>query len=375
MTDVDCLNRALKLRQFIRANSVDHPIKTIQKFCLEKVGHTSTIVQEYHKLTTLDAVVRSAQSTINILCDHARNMVENHVDEFRGDIDAIYLMGTTNINHYLIRKRMLLQNALAAPIRREGIIDLYELCAEHETQMNRNDRVRIDNLKACFPRNMVELASAFDPDDNDVSGGMTHYLNHKKYWIELRLITTKDMQLTLKNIMGKVEVQNFDQRLGIVGYDSTQIGKFRNQCKNIKLRHMYLRLVNRDFYTKERMLRFRMSLSDACERCGEVETYRHLFWECVESRRVWRSFNEYMNEIGHVHRVDSFEKVFAIDDNRIISMIKVRVVQAMIQISRPVAWGVARIRTLALELKCIELYNSAVVGKKEATRLNWENIA
>ena len=67
--------------------------------------------------------------------------------------------------------------------------------------------------------------------------------------------TTKDMQLTLKNIMGRVEVQNFDQRLGMVGYDCAQIGKFRNQCKNMKLRHMYLRLVNRDFYTK-----FRISL-------------------------------------------------------------------------------------------------------------------
>ena len=133
---------------------------------------------------------------------------------------------------------MLLQNALAAPMRREGIIDLYELCAEHETQMNRNDRIRIDNLKTCFPRNMVELAGAFDPDDNDASGGITHYLNHNKCWMEMRLMTTKDMQLTLKNIMSKVEVQNFDQRLGIVGYDSTQIGKFRNQCKNIKLRHM-----------------------------------------------------------------------------------------------------------------------------------------
>ena len=65
MTDVDCLNRALKLRQFIRANSVDHPIKTIQKYCLEKLVHTDTILQEYHNLTTLDAVVRSAQSTIN----------------------------------------------------------------------------------------------------------------------------------------------------------------------------------------------------------------------------------------------------------------------------------------------------------------------
>ena len=47
-------------------------------------------------------------------------------------------MGTTNINHYLIRKGMLLQNAMAAPLRRDGIIDLHELCAEHETQMNRN---------------------------------------------------------------------------------------------------------------------------------------------------------------------------------------------------------------------------------------------
>ena len=81
-----------------------------------------------------------------------------------------------------------------------------------------------------------------------------------------------------------------------------------------------------------------------------------------------------MREIGHVHRVNSYEKVFTIDDNRIISMIKVRVVQAMIQVARPVAWGVGRIRALALELKCIELYNSAVAGKKEATRLNWENI-
>ena len=61
---------------------------------------------------------------------------------------------------------MLLQNALAAPLRRDGIIDLYELCGEDETQMNRNERIRIDNLKACFPRHMMELAGAFDPDDN-----------------------------------------------------------------------------------------------------------------------------------------------------------------------------------------------------------------
>ena len=86
----------------------------------------------------------------------------------------------------------------------------------------------------------------------------------------------------------------------------------------------------------------------------------HLFWGCRESRGVWRSFNEYMNVIGHEHRVTRYEDVFTIDDNRIISMIKVRVIQAMIQVVRPTAWGVGRVRGLAMELKCIEIYNATI---------------
>ena len=39
-----------------------------------------------------------------------------------------------------------------------------------------------------------------------------------------------------------------------------------------------------------------------------------------------------------------------------ISMIKVRVIQAMIQVARPTARGVGRVRELAMELKCIEIY-------------------
>ena len=46
-------------------------------------------MQEYEKLTSKDAVVRSAQSTINILCDYMRKMLEDNMDEFRGDTSAI----------------------------------------------------------------------------------------------------------------------------------------------------------------------------------------------------------------------------------------------------------------------------------------------
>ena len=66
----------LYLNHFRYSSKNSPKSKIIQKYCLEKLGHTRSILQEYHKLTTLDAVVRSAQSTINTLCDHVRNMVE-----------------------------------------------------------------------------------------------------------------------------------------------------------------------------------------------------------------------------------------------------------------------------------------------------------
>ena len=58
-----------------------------------------------------------------------------------------------------------------------------------------------------------------------------------------------------------------------------------------------------------------------------------------------------------MHRITTYEEVFTIDDNRIISMLKARIIQAMIQVERPTTLGVGRVRGLAMELKRIELYN------------------
>ena len=55
-------------------------------------------------------------------------------------------------------------------------------------------------------------------------------------------------------------------------------------------------------------------------------------------------------------------------------MIKVRVIQAMIQIERPSGWGIERFRKVALELKCIEIYNAAVKVKKDVTKTKWEPV-
>ena len=53
ITDVDCLNKALKLRQYIRAGKSSHPMSNIQRFWMEKLGYTSCIKKEYDKITFL----------------------------------------------------------------------------------------------------------------------------------------------------------------------------------------------------------------------------------------------------------------------------------------------------------------------------------
>ena len=39
ITDVECHNKSLKLRQFLRANGSKHSIARIQMYCIEKLGY------------------------------------------------------------------------------------------------------------------------------------------------------------------------------------------------------------------------------------------------------------------------------------------------------------------------------------------------
>jgi hypothetical protein len=118
-----------------------------------------------------------------------------------------------------------------------------------------------------------------------------------------------------------------------------------------------------------------MSRDNECERCGLVESYKYLIWDCTESRRVWDCFNNYILSInGSMYLVRCYDDVFNIYSDRIISILKVRVIQAMIQIERPVGWTTNNIRKLALELKNIEIYNSVIKKKSEKIRNIWRQI-
>ena len=59
------------------------------------------------------------------------------------------------------------------------------------------------------------------------------------------------------------------------------------------------------------MLKFEMTDSDECEKCGAEKTTKHLLWDCPFSQLAWENLNSILEEkkLGLDKKV-SFEKIF-----------------------------------------------------------------
>jgi hypothetical protein len=57
--------------------------------------------------------------------------------------------------------------------------------------------------------------------------------------------------------------------LGIVDYKKEYIGKFRNQWRNVKLRHIYFRLISKDIYAMNKCSYIKWSMSVSVRDVGK----------------------------------------------------------------------------------------------------------
>jgi hypothetical protein len=69
----------------------------------------------------------------------------------------------------------------------------------------------------------------------------------------LNTITVKELQVTQKNAMKKIDILDVKNKVGIDNIDEDNITRFRSNCKNPKLRNIYFRLIHNDFFTHVRM--------------------------------------------------------------------------------------------------------------------------
>jgi hypothetical protein len=373
ITDVECLDRALKLRQYIRANNSKHVIKVIQEYCSD---NNKVIAQEFNKIAVDECVCKSAQETINIIVDHTRNenFGEKVVDDLTSQI-AIKQIAMININTYLNRKGRVFLSCILKPFGKEGLENLFEITRELESELDRNRSKRLESIINAFPKYYRNVANSFDDDAQmNNKNNLTHFLKVDQTWTPIEIITTKELQLILKNALKKITKVDFQQKLNIEN-DVIDIIQLRNDCKNAKLRNIYFRLIHNDFFTYERMFKYKMTDTEKCPRCDSTENTKHLLWECPESRKIWEVYNEMLSSVNLPNlKINQYADIYRTEVLPVLSTIKLKLIQETIQIIRPVKWNKERLQQTISDLRNKELYNGECKNDIIKTKKRWEKL-
>jgi hypothetical protein len=357
ITDVECLDRSLKLRQFVRANNGNHFISTIQQILTSSDG---MIKQEYYKITTLEDVCHSAQDTLNVIIDHNRETYKTiDQEELETDKNLIDEISSINLKTYLKRKNRVLAVCVLKKLSDNGITTLGELMLAHEYEEDINLNKAMKIVINSFPKHLINIAKCYNDDINCDNERLEYMLLKPHNRTLLTMVTTKDLQVTLKIALNRIESLNFDEKLGTVNFDPANIHNFRSNCRSSTLRNIYFRLIHNDFFTHSRMFRYKMTSNDKCPRCGEIESTMHLLWECDHVKHIWSLYNELVQSVGvQQDKILKYDDVYSATTSGVVNLVKIRVIQELIQIDRPRNWTRSHINKIVVDLINTEKYNA-----------------
>jgi hypothetical protein len=77
---------------------------------------------------------------------------------------------------------------------------------------------------------------------------LTHIFLGNDTYVPIHDVTVKQLQTLLKIALSKTSATEFERKLGISNFDPECILKVRKQISNVKLRNMFYRLINNDFF-------------------------------------------------------------------------------------------------------------------------------
>jgi hypothetical protein len=374
VTDVECLNRSLKLKQFIRAQNLNHMIATIQAMCTTKEVFDPQIKQEYAIITEDEPICKTAQETMNLITDHNRNLYNEMTrEEYESNRYLIDEVSTINLLEYLKRKGRVFMLCIVKPIISAGITTLGELTMAYEYENNNKTLKLMKLILSNFPPRLIEISKCAIEGINANSEDVKYIMMNRNNRVAISSITAKEIQATLKIALNKTEKLDVNLKHGITNFDENNITEFRKICRNAKLRNIYFRLIHNDFFTHVKMKRNKMTDNDSCPRCGMSETLKHLLWECADSYRIWEYYNQIIASVDEPQdRVICYEDILRRCDNSGSNIIKVRIVQAMIQIARPTNWDRNKVTDLIKDLVKKEKYNSLIYKHEKRFTSQWK---
>ena len=374
VTDIECLNRSLKLKQFFRAQKSNHVISTIQLLTSTKSGQENAIYQEYQTVTKEEPICSSAQETLNIIIDYNRDSYNNiPSEEYETDKNLIDEVSSINLTTFLTRKKRVFLLCMLKPLTAIGITTLGELTQAYEYETDERLNKTMRSIISAFPKILIDISKCFCEDINSNSEKIEYMLIAPNTRKNINSIVVKELQVTLKNALKKIEAQDFNNKLGIDNFDEQNITRFRDNCKNPKLRNIYFRLIHNDFFTHVRMKKYKMTEDDHCPRCGQTENTKHLLWECTHVQNIWKLYNNLMAKLQlNNELVNSFKNIFETGQTQGACLVKIKVIQEMIQVERPRNWGNDNLIKIITDLIHIDSYNAKLNRTVEKFASKWK---
>jgi hypothetical protein len=227
VTDVECLDRSLKLRQVIRAQNSRHIISSIQSAVLGNKEYNHNLKQEYHNITDKEDLCSSAQETLNLIIDYNRDRYHQiDENEYETDKNLISEVASINLETYLKRKKKIFFLCILKPITNLGIITLGELVQAYEHERDRNLNKSMTLVIKSFPKILVDIAKCYNEDLNKIDQSLRYIQISSKQRLAIETITTKELQITLKIVLARVEVTNFDTKLDLIDFNESNIITF-----------------------------------------------------------------------------------------------------------------------------------------------------
>ncbi len=242
--------------------------------------------------------------------------------------------------------------------QKEGLDSFLDIVFEAETDMDRDRKKRLESIINAFPKYFRNAANNFNENLNTKHESMTHLLKIDGSWTPIHEATTRDLQWILKKALYRITETDFEAKTEVKNEIINPL-QVRKDCKNPKIRNIYFRLIHNDFFTYKRMLKYKMTDTPNCPRCNQIEMSKHLLWDCCETQKLWKSFNDILMGVKLENlKLTNYEDLFRIEEIPILMTIKLKLIQELIQIVRPMNWDINRTTNLIIQLRNVEMYNT-----------------
>jgi hypothetical protein len=147
-----------------------------------------------------------------------------------------------------------------------------------------------------------------------------------------------------------------------------------SKITSIRSMNANLRAIHGDIYTYERMKRYKMVDTEACPRCGEVETKEHPILTCPHSKKIWQHVFDLINKV-HQQKVElnlqSVLNLNHISDSKPMTNIIAHFLHNIYY--RPTEMTVSEIDKRIYDLVTFEIKGSEQKHKKNCQWQKWKN--